>query len=286
MVNTTTTYYEILEVDRNADGGAIRKAYLKASLKHHPDKNPDNVDAAKAQFVQIGQAYEVLSDPQKRAVYDRELRSGRAPDPSSFNNNYYYDNNNSTTTPSSNQQNQDQYYENYRDFFDANVAGMSEAELAAAIGTVAAVAGVVGSIVGSKMMRGSGSSSSRGGGAGSSFLSAAGSMVGSMVASELAASSVRALHQQSIGRVAYKEECRRCVERGEPMPDPPPSSSGKVEEVFQKAVDVFKGVTQNEGTRRSVGNLWQKAKEGVRQASSAAANSNNTGGRKSGGSGV
>eukprot|EP00536_Pseudo-nitzschia_multiseries_P000277 jgi/Psemu1/178383/e_gw1.4.301.1 len=65
------TYYEILEVDPNADASTIRKAYLKKSLKYHPDKNPDNVEEAKAKFIEIGQAHETLSDPVKRRAYDR-----------------------------------------------------------------------------------------------------------------------------------------------------------------------------------------------------------------------
>ena len=49
-------------------------------------------------------------------------------------------------------------------------------------------------------------------------------MVGGLVASEIASSSVRALHQDSINRLNYKEDCREAVERGEPIPDPPQTS--------------------------------------------------------------
>jgi hypothetical protein len=142
---------------------------------------------------------------------------------------------------------------------------MSEAELAAAVGTAAMVASLVGSIAGSRMMQGN---KSKGG---SSILGAAGSIMGSMVASEMAASSVRALHQQSIQKIAYKEDCRRAVERGDPTPDAPPSSTW--EEVLQKTMDAVKVVTstttQNNNehdTRNSIGDLWNKARAGVQAA--------------------
>jgi len=63
-------YYKILGVDKNADDKAIKKAYRKKALEHHPDKNPDNTEAEE-KFKRISEAYEVLSDPQKKAHYDR-----------------------------------------------------------------------------------------------------------------------------------------------------------------------------------------------------------------------
>ena len=63
-------YYEILGVDRNADDTTIKKAYRKLAMKYHPDRNPDNKEAEE-KFKELGEAYEVLSDADKRAAYDR-----------------------------------------------------------------------------------------------------------------------------------------------------------------------------------------------------------------------
>ncbi|HIX88950.1 MAG TPA: molecular chaperone DnaJ [Candidatus Akkermansia intestinavium] len=63
-------YYEVLGVDRQADEATIKKAYRKLAMKYHPDRNPDNKEAEE-KFKEIGEAYEVLSDPEKRAAYDR-----------------------------------------------------------------------------------------------------------------------------------------------------------------------------------------------------------------------
>jgi DnaJ family protein C protein 7 len=62
-------YYKILGVEKDADDNSIKKAYRKAAIVHHPDKNPNDEHAAE-RFKDIGEAYETLSDPEKRARYD------------------------------------------------------------------------------------------------------------------------------------------------------------------------------------------------------------------------
>ncbi|XP_047972712.1 dnaJ homolog subfamily B member 13-like [Salvia hispanica] len=69
-------YYKILQVDKNAKDDDLKKAYRKLAMKWHPDKNPNNKKDAEAKFKQISEAYDVLSDPQKRAVYDQYGEEG------------------------------------------------------------------------------------------------------------------------------------------------------------------------------------------------------------------
>ena len=63
-------YYEVLGVDKSADEAAIKKAYRQLAKKWHPDVNPGNPEAEE-KFKEVNEAYEVLSDAQKRAAYDQ-----------------------------------------------------------------------------------------------------------------------------------------------------------------------------------------------------------------------
>ncbi|MBE6405301.1 MAG: molecular chaperone DnaJ [Lentisphaerae bacterium] len=67
---TNMDYYELLGVDRSADTAEIKKAYRKLAIKYHPDRNPDNPEAAE-KFKEISKAYEILSDEEKRPLYDQ-----------------------------------------------------------------------------------------------------------------------------------------------------------------------------------------------------------------------
>ena len=67
-------YYKILEVNRDATNDQIKKSYRKLALKWHPDKNP-NKELADKKFKEITEAYQVLSDSNKRASYDKFGRS-------------------------------------------------------------------------------------------------------------------------------------------------------------------------------------------------------------------
>ena len=64
-------YYAILGVSRNATDEELKKAYRKLALKWHPDRNKDNKKVAEEKFKDISQAYEVLSDKEKRKIYDQ-----------------------------------------------------------------------------------------------------------------------------------------------------------------------------------------------------------------------
>ncbi|WP_026943163.1 molecular chaperone DnaJ [Helicobacter rodentium] len=68
-------YYEILEISRNVSGEEIKKAYRKMALKYHPDRNPDDKNAEEM-FKKINEAYQVLSDQEKRQIYDTYGKKG------------------------------------------------------------------------------------------------------------------------------------------------------------------------------------------------------------------
>jgi molecular chaperone DnaJ len=74
---TKRDYYEVLGVQRNATEAEIKKAFKKLAMKHHPDRNPDDKEA-EGKFKEAKEAYEVLSDAQKRAAYDQFGHDGVA----------------------------------------------------------------------------------------------------------------------------------------------------------------------------------------------------------------
>src|SRR6478736_5466076 len=67
---TKRDYYEILEVQRTSTGDEIKRSYRKLAVKFHPDKNPGDA-TAEEKFKELGEAYEVLIDENKRSAYDR-----------------------------------------------------------------------------------------------------------------------------------------------------------------------------------------------------------------------
>ena len=71
-------YYEVLGVDKGADEQAIKKAFRKLAVKYHPDKNPDDKEAEQ-KFKEANEAYEVLSNPEKRKLYDQFGHAGVDP---------------------------------------------------------------------------------------------------------------------------------------------------------------------------------------------------------------
>ena len=68
-------YYEVLGVAKNANADEIKKAYRKAAIKYHPDKNPGDKEAEE-KFKEAAEAYDVLSNPEKRARYDQFGHAG------------------------------------------------------------------------------------------------------------------------------------------------------------------------------------------------------------------
>lgn len=79
-MSTKRDYYETLGVPRNASDDDIKKAYRKLAMKHHPDRNQgDAAKASEAKFKEVKEAYEMLTDPQKRAAYDQHGHAGVDP---------------------------------------------------------------------------------------------------------------------------------------------------------------------------------------------------------------
>jgi len=72
---TEVDYYEVLSVSRDCSGTELKKSYRKLAMKYHPDRNPGDKEAEE-KFKQINEAYQVLSDDEKRAIYDRYGKEG------------------------------------------------------------------------------------------------------------------------------------------------------------------------------------------------------------------
>ena len=72
---TDKDYYELLQVSKDADKSALKKAYRKMAMKYHPDKNPGDKQAEE-NFKAVNEAYQVLSDDEKRSIYDRYGKAG------------------------------------------------------------------------------------------------------------------------------------------------------------------------------------------------------------------
>jgi DnaJ-class molecular chaperone len=68
-------YYEILGLNKTATNDEIKKAYRKLAMKYHPDKNPNNKEAEQ-KFKEISEAYGILSDEEKRKIYDKYGKEG------------------------------------------------------------------------------------------------------------------------------------------------------------------------------------------------------------------
>ena len=80
-------YYKLLEIERNAGEDDIKKAFRALAMKYHPDRNKDD-PTAEAKFKEINEAYEVLSDEQKRSRYDRFGHAGVSGQSSGFGGSY------------------------------------------------------------------------------------------------------------------------------------------------------------------------------------------------------
>ncbi len=76
MAEAKRDYYEVLGVEKTATDEELKKAYRKLAKKYHPDANPDNKEEAEAKFKELNEAYEVLSDKQKRSMYDQFGHNG------------------------------------------------------------------------------------------------------------------------------------------------------------------------------------------------------------------
>jgi len=262
------SHYDILGIPQDADTKQIRKAYLKKSLAHHPDKNPSDPEGAKLIFVKIGRAYEVLSDPKEKLAYDRELRRHHSTAPEGRDDPVAggsYDYNGRTSfkpsgggTPAGPAYGYDQYhpsghgvedysdasgFDRYKDVFDNFMSGMSEEEIRAATGAAALVGSIIGSVVAGRMASRGGS---RGGGGG--LLAGAVSLLGSQAGAAAASSLVESVHQSSVETKEYRRRREEALRRGELPPDKP---KGGLETLFRRVTDEFGSYSAAESSGRA-----------------------------------
>ena len=80
MSKSKRDFYEVLGVAKGASDEELKKAYRKSAMKYHPDRNPDS-KTAEAQFKEAKEAYETLTDPNKRAAYDQYGRPRQVVEP-------------------------------------------------------------------------------------------------------------------------------------------------------------------------------------------------------------
>lgn len=235
-------YYNVLGVNPTVDQDEILKAYIRLSIKYHPDKNTNN-EAARDQFVKIGQAFEVLSDPNRRSAYDRYLLAGSRGDRSGFE---------VPTRPNSSQW--------YQQSFDNRVGGMSEKNLGTAKRVAAVTGGLIGSIVGSKL----GGKVARGAnGAGRVILQTTGSIIGSALGSDASSKFVQNVHTQSRDRNTYEERRRVAIERNEPVPEKPKGGWGGMKDSATKTVS---DVNESKPVRRALYNGAMSNAQGITNA--------------------
>src|SRR5260370_769076 len=90
MATAKRDYYEVLGVDHNVSEEEIKRAYRKLAVKFHPDKNPDDPHAEE-KFKELGEAYDVLVDSDKRAAYDRFGHAAFAPGGTGFGGGGFHD---------------------------------------------------------------------------------------------------------------------------------------------------------------------------------------------------
>ncbi|KAL3826984.1 hypothetical protein ACHAXA_000048 [Cyclostephanos tholiformis] len=290
-----TTYYDILGVSRCADQTAIRKAYLKSSLRCHPDKNPGREEEARMEFVEVGMAYSVLGDVDRRAAYDRELSLGgksgrndgdddddiggsRRPRGGGVRSRTQTTTRTraSSTTPYDDDDGRrrddhdrakyvDGTFDDFMRMFDETVSGMSEEELTMAMGAAAMVGSVIGSILGARTVGGGGGG---GGGVGNALLSTTASVVGSALASRAAGSLVMAVHEDSKQRVLERKEREAAIARGGGGARVPTSCEGR-ERVFRDAGRAFQRAAGAAMSGTGTGGVGSRNNGGVGMARNA-----------------